>query len=125
MCHISKSMPQAGIDPPSQSHASYETSALPLSHHGWIVIKEYRALESSKLRPIQLIDRTSFWQLLTFNCGGSTKTFMIREWVFFTKGLTFLTKQNKWFLQARCTLLFGGIQSLSVVTRLNYNIIDQ
>ena len=27
-------MPQAGIDPPAQSHASYEASALPPSHHG-------------------------------------------------------------------------------------------
>ena len=29
-------MPQAGIDPPVQSHASYEVSALPPSHHSWI-----------------------------------------------------------------------------------------
>ena len=28
-------MPQAGIDPPVQKHASYEASALPQSHHGW------------------------------------------------------------------------------------------
>ena len=32
-------MPQAGIDPPRQSHATYEASALPPSHHGWIIIK--------------------------------------------------------------------------------------
>ena len=31
-------MPQVGIDPPVQSHASYEASALPPSHHGWIKI---------------------------------------------------------------------------------------
>ena len=30
-------MPQAGIDPPAQSHATYEASALPPSHHGWIL----------------------------------------------------------------------------------------
>ena len=29
-------MPQVGIDPPAQSHASYEASTLPPSHHGWI-----------------------------------------------------------------------------------------
>ena len=29
-------MPQAGIHPPAQSHAFYEASALPPSHHGWI-----------------------------------------------------------------------------------------
>ena len=29
-------MAQAGIDPPAQSHASYEASALHPSHHGWI-----------------------------------------------------------------------------------------
>ena len=29
-------MPQAGIDPPVQSHASYEASALPPSHHSWM-----------------------------------------------------------------------------------------
>ena len=29
-------MPQAGIDPPAQSHASDEASALPPSHQGWI-----------------------------------------------------------------------------------------
>ena len=27
---------QAGLDPPEQNHASYEVSALPQSHHGWI-----------------------------------------------------------------------------------------
>ena len=31
-------MPQAGIDPPRQSHATYEASALPPSYHGWIKI---------------------------------------------------------------------------------------
>ena len=34
--YINGTMPQAGIDPPVQSHASYEASALPPSHHGWI-----------------------------------------------------------------------------------------
>ena len=29
-------MPQGGIDPLRQNHATYESSALPLSHHGWI-----------------------------------------------------------------------------------------
>ena len=29
-------MPQAGFDPPEQSHASYEASAILPSHHGWI-----------------------------------------------------------------------------------------
>ena len=29
-------MPQVGINPPVQSHASYEASALPPSHHNWI-----------------------------------------------------------------------------------------
>ena len=28
-------MPQAGFDPPAQSHVSCEASALPPSHHGW------------------------------------------------------------------------------------------
>ena len=31
-------MPQAGINPPAQSHASYEASSLPPSHHGWITL---------------------------------------------------------------------------------------
>ena len=30
-------MPQAGIDPPRHSRATYEASALPPSHHGWIL----------------------------------------------------------------------------------------
>ena len=34
--HINGTMPQAGIDPPAQSHASCEASALPPGHHGWI-----------------------------------------------------------------------------------------
>ena len=29
-------MAQGVIDPPRQSHATYEASALPPSHHGWI-----------------------------------------------------------------------------------------
>ena len=29
-------MPQEGINPPAQSYASYEASALPPSHKGWI-----------------------------------------------------------------------------------------
>ena len=33
---LNGTMPQAGIDPPGQSHASYEASALPPNHHGWI-----------------------------------------------------------------------------------------
>ena len=28
-------MPQAGFELPAQSHASYEGSTLPPSHHGW------------------------------------------------------------------------------------------
>ena len=32
-------MPLAGIDPPVQIRASYEASALPPSHHGWICLK--------------------------------------------------------------------------------------
>ena len=32
-------MPQAGIDPPRHSLATYEASALPPSHHGWMVGK--------------------------------------------------------------------------------------
>ena len=31
-------MPQAEIDPPAQSHAPYEASALPPSHYGWICL---------------------------------------------------------------------------------------
>ena len=34
--YIDGTKPQAGIDPPAQSHTSYEASALPPSHHGWI-----------------------------------------------------------------------------------------
>ena len=30
-------MLQAGIDPPAQSHDSYEARPLPPSHHGWIL----------------------------------------------------------------------------------------
>ena len=30
-------MPQAGIDPPRQSHETYEASAPLPSHHGWIL----------------------------------------------------------------------------------------
>ena len=37
-------MPQAGIDPPAQSHASYEVSALLPSHHGWIRLLPYQEL---------------------------------------------------------------------------------
>ena len=36
--HINGTMSQAGIDPPGQSHASYNASALPPSHQGWIVL---------------------------------------------------------------------------------------
>ena len=32
---------KVGIDPPEQSHTSYEASALPPSHHGWIVEATY------------------------------------------------------------------------------------
>ena len=35
-------MPQAGIDPPAQSHASYGASARPSSHHGWIITRVIR-----------------------------------------------------------------------------------
>ena len=31
-------MPQAGIDPTAQNHASYEASALPPSRHIWMQI---------------------------------------------------------------------------------------
>ena len=34
-------MPQAGIVPPRQSHATYEASAaLPPSHYGWIIFRD-------------------------------------------------------------------------------------
>ena len=36
--YIDGTMPQAGIDPPEQTDVSYEASALPPSHHGWILI---------------------------------------------------------------------------------------
>ena len=31
-------MPRAGFEPPAQSHACYEASALPQSHHGWFFV---------------------------------------------------------------------------------------
>ena len=34
--YIDDTMAQAGIDQLAQSHASYEASALPPSHHAWI-----------------------------------------------------------------------------------------
>ena len=34
--HINGTMPQVEINPLAQIHASYEASALPPSHHGWI-----------------------------------------------------------------------------------------
>ena len=34
-------MPQAGIDQPRQSHATYEASGLPPSHHGWIGLDKF------------------------------------------------------------------------------------
>ena len=37
--HINSTMPQVGIDPLAQSHASYEASALPTSHYDRISIK--------------------------------------------------------------------------------------
>ena len=36
--YIDGTMPQAGIDPPAQSRASNEASALLPSHHGWMVL---------------------------------------------------------------------------------------
>ena len=35
--YIDGNMPQVGIDPPGQSHASNEASPLPPSHHGWML----------------------------------------------------------------------------------------
>ena len=35
--HINSTLPQDGIDPPAQSHASYEASALPPSHYNWMI----------------------------------------------------------------------------------------
>ena len=35
--YIDSTMPQEGINPQVQSHASYEASILPPSHHGWIL----------------------------------------------------------------------------------------
>ena len=36
--HINSNMPQAGINPPRQSNATYEASAVPPIHHGWISV---------------------------------------------------------------------------------------
>ena len=44
-------MPQAGINPPAQSHASYEASSLPPSHHGWITLYIIWGFFFQKLRP--------------------------------------------------------------------------
>ena len=38
--YIGGTIPQARIDPPAQSHASYEASALPTSHHTQLDISE-------------------------------------------------------------------------------------
>ena len=41
-------MPQVGFDPPALSHACYEASALPPSHHGWIYKITYFNTKSGK-----------------------------------------------------------------------------
>ena len=41
-------MPQAGIDPPPQSHASNEASALHPSHHGWMCLYNHGAEKNNK-----------------------------------------------------------------------------
>ena len=44
--YIGGTIPQAGIDPPTQSHASYEASALPTSHHSWISLNPFLSYKS-------------------------------------------------------------------------------
>ena len=52
---INSTMPQAGICLPAQSHASYEASALPPSHHGWIYfVEEWLSNNSPKIGLIQI-----------------------------------------------------------------------
>ena len=52
-------MPQAGIDPLAQSHASYEASALPPSHHSWIWLWLKRTITQAPFwfRTIQMLYR--------------------------------------------------------------------
>ena len=40
-------MPQAGIDPLRQCHPTYEASALPPSHHSWILKKTLKKKEQN------------------------------------------------------------------------------
>ena len=48
---IYTTMPQARIDPQGQSHASYEASALPPNHQGWIYFVEvWLSNNSPKIR---------------------------------------------------------------------------
>ena len=49
--YIDGVMPQAGIDPPAQSHASYEASTLPPSHHGWKLVKFIQSQIIRSTRP--------------------------------------------------------------------------
>ena len=57
-------MPQAEIDPPAQSHASYEARALPPSHHGWILrldlftCKIFWAASKNRIRHGQEVRKT-------------------------------------------------------------------
>ena len=46
---INGTISQAGIDLPAQSHASYEASALPPSHHGWINLDKFVILVLAKV----------------------------------------------------------------------------
>ena len=48
--YIDSTMPQAGMNLPAQNHASYEVSALPPSHHGWI---ESTVFTSEKFEPFR------------------------------------------------------------------------
>ena len=59
-------MPQAGIDPPAQSHASYEARALPPSHDDWmlssiVIVQWWRVWWWDDVR------YKKFFKLLTYN----------------------------------------------------------
>ena len=64
-------MPQAVIDPPRQSHATYKASALPPSHHGWISFSKIVYFKSKLLlKHLGKNDFVEFYTKLTTVRGG-------------------------------------------------------
>ena len=66
--HINGTMPQAGIDPSAQSHASYKGSVLPPSHRGWMSTTKFTTKSAF------LVSATSFILLFFFHAYFEAST---------------------------------------------------